>query len=136
MFDTDSFEASRHLGILDTTDFATAKEKLKAYFAITNTPKELKEKLGLRRQEAGKTIKLFGRDIKLIGYRAYIEKVPELLKDILIHVFIRDLRDEQSCERVMLKSPKTLIDAATYVRFAEAGTRVANHSFVVLYYNY
>ena len=38
LFDTDSFEAARHLGIQDNTDFDTAKEKLKAYFAITVTP--------------------------------------------------------------------------------------------------
>ena len=38
LFDTDSFEAARHLGIQDNTDFDTAKEKLKAYFAITETP--------------------------------------------------------------------------------------------------
>ena len=43
LFDTDSFEAARHLGVQDNTDFDTAKEKLKAYFAITETPEELKK---------------------------------------------------------------------------------------------
>ena len=66
LFDTDSFEAARHLGIQDNTDFDTANEKLKAYFAITETPEELNDKLGLRRQNAGETIESFARDIKLI----------------------------------------------------------------------
>ena len=56
LFDTDLFEAARHFGIQDNTDFDIAKEKLKAYFAIKETPEELKEKLGLRRQEAGEKI--------------------------------------------------------------------------------
>ena len=46
----------------------------------------------------------------------------------MIHVFIRGLRDEQSRERVLLKSPKTLIESAQYARFAEAATRVAKHN--------
>ena len=111
LFDTDVFEAARHLGIQDNTDFDTAKEKLKTYFAITETPEELNEKLGLRRQEAGETIESFARDIKLIGHRAYTGKDPELLEDIMINVFIRGLRDKQSRERVLLKSPKTLTEA-------------------------
>ena len=68
------------------------------------------------------------RDIKLIGHRAYTGKDPELLEDIMIHVFIRGLIDEQSRERVLLKSSKTLTEAAQYVRFAEAATRVAKHN--------
>ena len=63
LFDTDSFEAARHLGLQDNTDFDTAKEKLKAYFAIMETPEELKVKLGLRRQEAGETIESFAREL-------------------------------------------------------------------------
>ena len=74
LFDTDSFETARHLGIQDITDFDSAKEKRKAYFAITKTPEELKEKLGLRRQEAGETNESFARDIKLIGHRTYTGK--------------------------------------------------------------
>ena len=127
LFDTDSFEAASHLGIQENTDFDVAKDKLKAYFAITETPEELKERLGLRRQEVGEPIEAFARDIKLIGHRAYKGKDPELLEDILIHVFIRGLRDESSRERVLLKSPKTLTEAAQYARFAEAATRVAKH---------
>ena len=66
VFDTDSFEAARHIGIQDNTAFDASKEKLKAYFAIIETPEELKDKLGLRRQKAGVTIESFARDIKLI----------------------------------------------------------------------
>ena len=82
LFDPESFEAARHLGIQDNTDFDTATKKLKAYFAITETPEELKIKLGLRRQEAGETIESFARNIKLIGHRAYTGKNLELLEDI------------------------------------------------------
>ena len=48
----------------------------------------------------------------------------------MIHVFIWGLLDEQSRERVLLKSPKTLTDKAKYARFVEAATRVAkfNHA--------
>ena len=128
LFDTESFEAASHLGIQENTDFQVAQDKLKAYFAITETPEELKERLGLRRQEIGEPIEAYARDIKLIGHRAYKGKDPELLEDILIHVFIRGLRDESSRERVLLKSPKTLTEAAQYARFAEAATRIAKHT--------
>ena len=107
LFDTDSFEAARHLGIQYNTDFDIAKEKLKAYFAITETPEEIKEKLALRRQEAGETIESFARDIKLIGHKAHTGKDPELLKDIMIYVFIRGLRDEQSRKRTALITQDT-----------------------------
>ena len=102
LFDTDSFEVVRHLGIHDNTDFDTAKEKLKAYFGITETPKELNEKLGFRPQEAGETIQLLARDIKLIGHRVYTKQTLSFWKT-MIHVFIRGLRDEQFRERVLLK---------------------------------
>ena len=128
LFDTDSFEAARHLGLQNNTDFDTANNKLDAYFAIPETPGELKEKLVLRRQEDGNTIDLFARDIKLIGHMAFTEKDPELLEDIMIHVFIRGLCDKQSRQRVLLKSPKTLTEASQYARFAEAATRVAKHN--------
>ena len=128
LFDTESFEAASHLGIQDDTDFDIAKAKLKAYFAITETPEELKERLGLRRQEVGESIEAFARDIKLIGHRAYAGKDTEMLEDIMINVFIRGLRDESSRERVLLKSPKTLTEAAQYARFSEAATRVAKHT--------
>ena len=129
LFDTDSFEAARHLNIQDNTHFETAKEEIKAYFAIKETPEKLKEKLHLRRQEAGETIELFARDIKLIGHRAYTGTDPELLKDIMIHVFICGLRNKQSRKRVLLKVLKTLTETAQYARFAEAETRVAKHNF-------
>ena len=85
LFDTDSFETACHLGIQDNTDFDIAKEKLKAYFAITQTPEELKGKLGFCSQ-AGETIESFARDIKLIRHRAYTEKDTKLLEDIMVHV--------------------------------------------------
>ena len=122
LVETYSFKAARHLGIQDNTDFDIAKEKLKAYFAITKTPEELKEKLALRCQVAGETIKSFARDIKLVGHKAYTEKDPELLEDIMIHVFICGLRNKQSSERVLLKSSKTLTEAAQYARFAVAAS--------------
>ena len=128
LFDTHSFEAARHLGIQDNTDFDIAMEKLKAYFAITETLEQLKETLGICHLEAGETIESFVRDIKLIGHKAYTGKDPELLEDIMIHFFLRGLRDEQSREGVLLKSPKTLTEAAQYARFAEAATRVAKHN--------
>ena len=46
----------------------------------------------------------------------------------MIQVFIRGLRDEQSRKRVLLKSPKTLTEAAQYALVAEAATRVAKHN--------
>ena len=45
----------------------------------------------------------------------------------IIHVFICGLRNEQSNERVLLKSPKTHTEASQYARFAEAATRVTTH---------
>ena len=126
MFDTDSFETTRYLGIQDNTDFDTAKEKLKADFVIMERPEKLKDILGFRRQEAAVMIKLFTRDIKIIGHMAYTGKDPELLEDIMIHIFIRGLRDEQSRERVLLKSPKILTEAAQYAGCFEAATRVVN----------
>ena len=53
LLDGDSFEAAQYLGINAKTKFSDAKQKLKDYFAITETKKELIEKLDLRRQEHG-----------------------------------------------------------------------------------
>ena len=112
LFDTDSFGAASMLSIQDNTDFDIAKEKLKAYFAITETSDKLKVQLDLRRQNAGETIESFARDIKLIRHRAYTGKDPEFSEDIMIHVFIQGLLNEQCRERVLLKSPKSLTEAA------------------------
>ena len=49
----DSFEAATHMGIKPNTPYAEAKQKLKDYFAITETKEELREKLDLRQQESG-----------------------------------------------------------------------------------
>ena len=46
----------------------------------------------------------------------------------MIHVWFHNQRDEHFCERVLLKSPKTLTETAQYARFAEAATRMAEHS--------
>ena len=57
LLDVDSFEAATHMGIKPNTPYAEAKQKLKEYFAITETKEELREKLDLRQQEAGESIK-------------------------------------------------------------------------------
>ena len=56
LFNKDSFKPARHHYIHDNTDFVTAKGKLKAYIAITETLEEVNEKLCFRCQEAGNTI--------------------------------------------------------------------------------
>ena len=127
LFDTDSFKAARHLNIQDNNYFDTAKIRLKAYFAITETLEELKGKLFFCRQEAGETIESFAHDIKLIRHNAYTGIDCKLLEDIMIHIFIRGLRYKQFRERVLLKSPKKLTEAAQYARFAKAATLVAKH---------
>ena len=71
LFDTNSFGDARHLGIQDNTDFETAKQKLKAYFAITETPEKRNQTFVVCRQEAGEMIESVARNIKLIGHRAY-----------------------------------------------------------------
>ena len=91
---------------------------------------ELRERLDLRRQEAGESIESFARDIKLIVHRAYPKAAdPAMLEHILIKQFVNGLSNEVSRERVMLKAPKTLTEAAQFARFAESAVRVArNHS--------
>ena len=51
--------------------FSNAKQKLKDYFAITETKEELIDKLDLRRQKHCESIVLFARDIKIIAHKAY-----------------------------------------------------------------
>lgn len=63
---------AKHLGIKVNTNFKEAK-KLKDYFAITETPEELRENLDLRRQEASESTKSYALDIKLISNRAYLD---------------------------------------------------------------
>ena len=48
LLDVISFEASKHLVMKSDTEYSVAKQKLKDYFAITETKKELREKLDLR----------------------------------------------------------------------------------------
>ena len=127
LLDVNSFEASKHLGIKFDTEYSVAKQKLKDYFAITETKEELREKLDLRFQEASESIEAYARDIKLIGHKAYPNGDPDLLENILIIVFIHGLRDDKSREHVLLYSPKTLTEAAQYARFSEAAVRVAKY---------
>ena len=125
LLSVDAFEAAKHLGIKSTTDYEEAREKLKDYFAITETKEELIEKLDLRRQGPNESIEAFARDIKLIGHRAYPKGDPDLLERILIKTFTNGLRDDKSRERVLLHKPKTLVEAAQYARFSESVVRVA-----------
>ena len=126
LLDVECFEVAKHLGINSRTDFDTAKQKLKDYYAVTETTDELREKLYLRTQEVGESIETFARDIKLLGHRAYPNGDPELLEHILVKQFTSGLRDEKSRERVILKSPASLTEAAQYARFSEAAVRVAH----------
>ena len=52
-----------------------------------------------------------------------------MLEHILIKQFVNGLNNEVSRERVILKAPKTLTEAAKFARFSESAVRVArNHS--------
>ena len=130
LLDVECFEVAKRLGLKSTTNFDEAKAKLKDYFAITETSEKLRERLDLRRQEAGESIESFARDIKLIGHRAYPKAAdPAMLEHILIKQFVNGLSNEVSRERVILKAPKTLTEAAQFARFAESAVRVVrNHS--------
>ena len=125
LLDSECYEQAKHLGIAGAMDVNEAKNKLRDYFAITETAEELREKLDLCRQEPGESIEAFARDVKLIGHRAYPNGDPALLEHIHIKQFTSGLRDEKSRERVILKTPKTLTEAASYARFVEAAVRVA-----------
>ena len=59
LLDVNSFEAARHLNIKSDTPYAEAKQKLKDYYAVTETKEELREKLNMRVQEPGETIESF-----------------------------------------------------------------------------
>ena len=128
LLDVNSFEAARHLNIKSDTPYLEAKQKLKDYYAVTETKEELREKLNLRVQEVGETIEAFARDVKLIGHKAYPNSDPQLLESMMIQVFVNGLRDPTSRERVILYSPKTLTEAAKYARFSETAVRVAHRT--------
>ena len=124
--DVECIELAKLLGLKSTTDFDQAKAKLKNYFVITETSEELREQLDLWRQEAGESMESFACDVKLIGHRAYPKAAnPIMLEHILIKQFTNGLNNELSRERVILKSPKTLTEAAQYARFSESAVRVA-----------
>ena len=54
-----------------------------------------------------------------------------MLEHILIKQFVNRLSNEVSKERVILKAPKTLTEAAQFARFAQSAIRVTqNHSTV------
>ena len=125
LLDVDAFEAAKHLGIKSSTPYEETKQKLKDYFAITETKEELIEKLDLRHQGPNESIESFARDIRLIGHRAYPKGDPDLLERILIKTFTNGLRDDRSRERVLLHKPKSLTEAAQYARFSESVVRVA-----------
>ena len=130
LLDFECFKVAKHLGLKSTTNFDEAKAKLKNYFAISEKLEELRERLDLRRQEAGESIESFARDIKLIGHRAYPKAAdPAMLEHILIKQFVNGLSNEVSRERVILKAPKTLTEAAQFARFAESAVRVARNHY-------
>ena len=130
LLDSECYEQAKHLGVTGAMDFGEAKKRLRNYFAVTETAEELRDKLDLRKQEPGESIEAFARDVKLIGHRAYPNGDPDLLEHILIKQFTAGLRDEKSRERLILKVSKTLTEAASYARFAEAAVRVAKNRSV------
>ena len=67
------------------------------------------------------------REIKLIGHKAYSNVDLDLLKIIIIKVFIHGLRNTKLRERVLLYSLKTLTESAQYARFSEVVVRVASN---------
>lgn len=87
LYNVQCFKVTKQLEIMASTPFDEAKERLKDYFNITETPGELRENLNMRQQEAGESIVSYARDIKLIGHQAYSDGNPELLENILIKQF-------------------------------------------------
>ena len=81
LLDVNSFERSKRLGIKKNADYSVAKQKLKDYFAITETKEELRDKLDLRFQKAGESIDTYACD-KLIDHKAYPNGDPNLLENI------------------------------------------------------
>ena len=132
LFNVECFEVAKHLDLKSTINFDEAKAKLKNYFAITKISEKLRERLDFRRQEAGESIESFACDIKLIGHREYPKAAyPAMLEHILIKQFVNGLSNEVSRERVILKAPKTLTEAAQFAQFEESSVRVArNYSTV------
>ena len=129
LLDVECFEVAKRLGLKSTTGFDEAKARLKDYFAITETSQELKERLDLQRQEAGESIESCARYVKLIGHRAYPKAAdPAMLEHILIKQFVNGLNNKVSRERVILKTPKTLTEAAQFARFLESAVRVARNN--------
>ena len=123
--DGDSFETAQYLGIKAKLNISIAKHKLKDYFAVIETKEELIIKLDLKRQEYGKFIESFARDIKLIAHKTYPKVIDNrILKSIIIKVFTHGLRDDRFRERVILQTSKTITEAAKYARFSEAAVRV------------
>ena len=127
LLNNDSFEAAKYLGITKSTPYDEAKQKLKDYYATTETKEELVEKLYFRQQEKIESIQSFARNIKLIGHRAYPDGDLEMLEKILIKVLTNGLRDEKSRERVLLYKPNTLTGAAKYAQFLEAVVQVVHN---------
>ena len=74
------FEAAKYLGIRKSTLYSEAKQKLKDYYAITETKEELVENLYLRQQEKNENIQSFARNVKLIGHRAYPDGDLDMLE--------------------------------------------------------
>ena len=108
LLDVNSFEAARHLNIKSDTPYLEAKQKLKDYYAVTETKEELREKLNLPVQEPGETIELFARDVKLIGHKAYENSDPQLLERMMMQVFVNGsetlLRERESYSIVLRHS--------------------------------
>lgn len=125
LLDTDGFSAAKHLGIKEATPYNEAKKLLKDYFAVTETPEELREKLNLRVQQPNESIEAFARDLRLIGHKAYPGEDSPLLENILINIFQNGLRDPKSRELVLLHRATNLTEAAQYARFSETAVRVA-----------
>ena len=87
LLNNDSFEDAKYLGITKSTSYGEAKQKLKDYYAITETKEELVEKLYLRQQEKNESLQSFAKNVKLIRHRAYADGELDMLKKILITVF-------------------------------------------------
>ena len=123
------FEVAKHLGLKSTTSFDKAMATLTDYFAITETSEDVRERLDLRRQDAGKSIESFARDVKLIGNRGYPKAAdPAMFEHILIKQFVNGMNNEVSRDRVILKALKTLTEAAQFARFSESAVHVSrNH---------
>ena len=128
LFDVNLFEAARHLNNKSDTPYLEAKQKLKDYYAVTETKEELRDKLNLRVLEVGETIESFARKLKLIGHKAFPNSDSQLLESMMMLVFVNGLKDSTSKERVLLYSPKTLTEGAKYARFSENAVRVAHRT--------